>query len=77
MRELRVIEACVDILHTPFASGNFDFSKINQDMAITQICKLSYLCLGKIVENYELNEKFASQWIGLFLKQVLETTTKN
>jgi len=24
-RELRVVEACVDILHTPFASGSFKF----------------------------------------------------
>jgi hypothetical protein len=50
MRELRVIEACVDILHTPFASGNFKFDELNQEMAITSICRLSYLCLGKIVD---------------------------
>jgi hypothetical protein len=35
MRELRVVEACVDILHTPFATGNFVFKEINQEMAVT------------------------------------------
>ena len=60
MRELRVIEAAVDILHTPFASGNFEFRKINQEMAITQICKLSYILLSKLVKDYRLNEMFAS-----------------
>jgi hypothetical protein len=29
MRELRVVEQCVDILHTPFATGNFNFTQIN------------------------------------------------
>ena len=29
MRELRVVEQCVDILHTPFASGNFKFKELN------------------------------------------------
>jgi len=29
MRELRVIESCVDILHTPFACGNFKFNEID------------------------------------------------
>ena len=29
MRELRVVEQCVDILHTPFATGNFNFKNIN------------------------------------------------
>ena len=42
MRELRVIEACVQILHVPFATEQFDFKKITQDAAITSICKLTY-----------------------------------
>ena len=77
MRELRVIEVCVDVLHTPFASGNFSFRDLNQEMAITRICKLSYVLLSSIVRDYKLNELFASQWIGLFLKQVLETNANN
>lgn len=41
-RELKVIEACVQILYIPFAKGAFDFAKINQEDAITRICKLAY-----------------------------------
>ena len=38
VRELRVIEQCVQILHIPFAKGTHDFKEITQDMAITNIC---------------------------------------
>ena len=55
VRELRVIESCVQILHVPFAKGAFIFSKITQNDAITSICKLTYQLLSKIVENYSLN----------------------
>jgi hypothetical protein len=46
-------------------------------MAITSICKLAYILLSKIVKNYKLNELYASQWIGLFLQQVLQTNSQN
>ena len=77
MRELRVIESCINILHVPFAKGIFCFSDITQDKAITRICKLTYILLGKIVAHYSLNELYAAQWIGLYLKHVLMTTTQN
>jgi hypothetical protein len=46
-------------------------------MAITSICKLAYVLLSKLVQNYKLNELYASQWIGLFLQQVLQTNSQN
>ena len=55
VRELRVIEACVPILHVPFAKGAFVFRNITQDSAITSICRLTYQLLERIVENYSLN----------------------
>jgi hypothetical protein len=55
MRELRVIEAVVQILHIPFATKIFDFSQITQDSAITSICKLSYNLMSAIVQEYDLN----------------------
>ena len=77
MRECRVIEACVNILHVPFAMKVHQFNEMTQDKAITSICKLTYLLLGKIVAHYDLNELYASQWIGLYLKHVLDTTSQN
>jgi len=71
MRELRVIESCVNILHIPFANGVFSFQEIKQDESITSICKLTYLLLGKIVSGYPLNELYAAQWIRMYLKHVL------
>ena len=60
MRELRVIECLVEILHIPFACGAFNFTKMTQDMAILETCKLSYQLLSLIVKNYRLNELYAS-----------------
>ena len=77
MRELRVIEACVDILHAPFASGAYDYKTLNPDFAILNLCKLSYSLLSQICEGYHLNELFASQWMGLYLQHVLSTNTDN
>ena len=77
MRELRVIESCVNILHLPFASGEFDFDKITQDDPITSICKLTYELLGKIILHYSLNELYAAQWIGLYMSHILKTCTNN
>jgi RIH domain len=77
MRELRVIESLVEILHVPFASGAFNFVNMTQDMAILQTCKLTYQLLSLIVKNYRLNELYASQWIGLYLKHILETESTN
>jgi hypothetical protein len=59
-RELRVIEACVDILHAPFACGSFNFRELNPELAILSLCKLSYTLLSHIVDQYPLNELFAS-----------------
>ena len=33
--------------------------------------------LGKIIEGNDINEMYASQWIGLYLKHILETTEEN
>lgn len=77
MRELRVIECLVEILHVPFASGAFDFISMTQDMAILQTCKLAYELLSLIVKNYRLNELYASQWIGLYLRHILNTEENN
>jgi len=71
MRELRVIECIVDILHMPFASGAFVFEELKQEDAITSLLKLCYDLLTLIVKDYRLNEMYASQWIGLFLHHVL------
>ena len=71
MRELRVIECIVDILHMPFASGAFVFTELKQEDAITSLLKLCYSLLSLIVKDYRLNEMYASQWIGLFLHHVL------
>ena len=46
-------------------------------MAITSICKLAYQLLSKIVENYSLNQIYASQWINLYLRNVLGTNSEN
>ena len=77
MRELRVIEACVDILHAPFACGAFDYKTLNLEYAILNLCKLSYTLLSQICEGYYLNELFASQWMSLYLQHVLSTNTDN
>jgi hypothetical protein len=77
MRELRVIECLVDILHMPFASGAFNFMALKQDMAIISLLKLCYQLLGFIVKDYRLNEMYCSQWIGLFLKHVLMANDDN
>lgn len=77
MRELRVIESCINILHVPFAKGVFSFADMGPEDAITSICELTYKLLGKIVAHYGLNEIYASQWIGLYLKHVLQTTSQN
>ena len=77
MRELRVIECLVDILHVPFACGAFEYVKLTQDMAITNLCKLSYTLLSLTVRNYRLNELYASQWIGLYLSHILNTEKEN
>ena len=77
VRELRVIESCVQIIHLPFARGSFNFREITQDSAITGICKLVYQLLSKIVENYALNQIYAAQWINLYLRNVLNTNSKN
>lgn len=50
MRELRVIEACVDILHAPFACGSFNYKDLNPEFAILSLCKLSYTLLSHIVD---------------------------
>lgn len=63
MRELRVVECIVDILHMPFASGAFNFMEIKQDMAITSLIKLCYQLFSNIVRDYRLNEMYTSQWI--------------
>ena len=63
MRELRVVECIVDILHMPFASGAFNFMEIKQDMAITSLIRLCYQLLSNIVRDYRLNEMYTSQWI--------------
>ena len=60
MRELRVIEACVDIFHAPFACGTFNYKDLNPEFAILSLCKLSYMLLSHIVDQYHLNELFAS-----------------
>lgn len=49
MRELRVIECIVDILHMPFASGAFVFEELKQEDAITSLLKLCYRLLSLIV----------------------------
>ena len=77
MRELRVIESCVQILHLPFATGIFDFKTMKHDDPIASICKLTYTLLGKIIEHNNINEMYASQWIGLYLKHILDTTNAN
>jgi len=59
-RELRVVEACVDILHSPFASGSFKYLEIGPEYAILSLCKLSYTLLSQIAEQYPLNELYAS-----------------
>ena len=55
----------------------FNFREITQDMAITSICKLTYQLMSKIVENYNLNQVYASQWINLYLHNILHTTEAN
>lgn len=77
MRELRVIESCVEYLHVPFACGAFDFEKITQEQSITKLISLVYKLLMKIIENYPNNEMYSSQWISLFLAHVLKTNSKN
>jgi len=42
MRELRVIEAVVEYLHVPFASGAFKLENLKQDSSITLLCTLAY-----------------------------------
>jgi hypothetical protein len=77
MRELRVIEACVDILHAPFACGSFSYKDLNPEFAILNLCKLSYTLLSHIVDGYHLNELFGSQWMSLYLSHILQTSTDN
>ena len=77
MRELRVVESCVQILYLPFITKVNDFAKIKQEDPITSICTLTYKLLGKIIEGNDINEMYASQWIGLYLKHILETTEEN
>ena len=79
MRELRVIECLVEILYVPFGSGNFVFSpkELNQDSAIISLMKLCYKLLSEIVKDYRPNEIYAAQWIGLFLKHVLDAEDDN
>ena len=60
MRELRVIESCVQILHLPFATGVFNFKEMTQDMPIVSICEKTYILLGKIIESNNINEMYAS-----------------
>ena len=50
MRELRVIEACVDILHAPFACGSLNYNELNPEFAILSLCKLSYTLLSQILD---------------------------
>ena len=77
MREMRVVECIVQILHMPFASGAFEFTTINQEMAITSLLQLCYKLMSKIVENYRLNEIYTSQWLGLYLHHVLRANDDN
>ena len=67
----------MQILHVPFAKKAFIFREITQDAAITSICKLTYELLSRIVANYNLNQLYASQWINLYLRNVLDTNSKN
>jgi hypothetical protein len=60
MRELRVIEACVEYLHNPFACGSFKFENIKQEDAITKLTSKVYCLLSKIIENYPVNEMYSS-----------------
>lgn len=60
MRELRVVECIVDILHMPFASGQFNFMELTQDMAIISLLKCCYKLLSLIVKDYRLNEMYTS-----------------
>ena len=60
MREMRVIEQCVQILHVPFAANVFSFKDMQQDWPITSICKLTYTLLCRIIENNGVNEIYAS-----------------
>lgn len=46
-------------------------------MAITNLLKLCYRLLSKIVIDYRLNEMYTSQWIGLFLQHVLRANDEN
>ena len=36
-----------------------------------------YDLLKKIVEDYSINEIYSSQWISLYLKHILQTTSSN
>ena len=40
MRELKVVEVLVDILHYPFANNLFDLDLIRQGMPVTKVCVL-------------------------------------
>ena len=64
-------------MHVPFASGVFDFNKMKQDWPITSICNLTYILLGKIIAHNNVNEIYASQWTGLYLKHILATNAAN
>ena len=64
-------------MHIPFAKKAFDFKEITQESAITSICKLTYILLSKIVEDYSLNQIYAAQWINLYLRNVLDTGENN
>lgn len=77
MREMRVVECIVDILHMPFASGAFVFEDLKQEDAIISLIKLCYNLLSQIVKNYRLNEMYTSQWVGLYLNHVLRANDDN
>ena len=51
--------------------------ELKQDMAIISLLKLCYKLLSLIVKDYRLNEMYTSQWIGLFLKHVLQAVDDN
>ena len=77
LRELYLVEYIVQILYFPFATKTYTLSLITQDDYITLLCQDAYQLLDAAVGGYEINERYASQWINFFFAQAMRTNKKN
>lgn len=60
LRETRVLDLLIDMLHYPFAEGPYNFEELTQRHPVTRICQLVYRLLKHSVKDYNYNKFYVA-----------------